>query len=182
MPKAILCATGGGEWYTYPAVARTFFGLVCCPLVSVSQSSSAYSVHLTRVGTHAWLKLSHVVCFLFTLDYSPFMSYFPPCLPFPDGHFETTFLTLTATSWTSPTTTSLPSHLTNLKSAKYVHSAPSDMASGHLADTPLTTGYEPKLVHDLKKKSISEDSDATPIDNQNLDNFSEFSRVTRCAD
>ena len=56
------------------------------------------------------------------------------------------------------------------------------MASGHLADTPLTTGYEPKLKYDLKKKSISEDSDATPIDDQNLDNFSEFSRVTRCAD
>ena len=34
------------------------------------------------------------------------MSYFPPCLLFPDGHFETTFLTPTATTSSLPTASS----------------------------------------------------------------------------
>ena len=60
----------------------------------------------------------------------------------------------------------------------------SNLESGCLANPTLTTGYEPnlKLKLNLKKKSVSEDSDATPIDDPNLNNFSEFSIVTRCAD
>ena len=56
----------------------------------------------------------------------------------------------------------------------------SNKESVHLADSTLTTGYEPKLKLNLKKKSIFEDSDATPIEDPNLDDFSDFSRVTRC--
>ena len=43
--------------------------------------------------------------------------------------------------------------------------------------------YEPnyKLKLNLMKKSVAEDS-ATPIDDPNLDNFSQFSSGTRCAD
>ena len=41
------------------------------------------------------------------------------------------------------------------------------------------TGYEPKPKLKLKKKSISQNSGATPINNPDLDNFSHSSRVTR---
>ena len=58
----------------------------------------------------------------------------------------------------------------------------SNLESGCLANPTLTTGDEPNLKLNLKKKSVSEGSDATPIDDPNLDNFSEFSIVTRCAD
>ena len=60
----------------------------------------------------------------------------------------------------------------------------SNLESGCLANATLTTGYDPKLKLklNLEKKSVSEDSDAMPIDDRNLDNFSEFSIVTRCAD
>ena len=34
----------------------------------------------------------------------------------------------------------------------------------------------------MKKKSVSDECDATPIDDPNLDNFPGFSIVTRCAD
>ena len=142
MSEAILCATGV---YTYLTVARTFFCSVSCPLVSVGQSSSAFSFSLytSHALTHTHGSSQHIVArCAFSLHLaSPFVSSFPPCLLFPDGNIETTFPTVTATaaSSTSPTTTLLPLHLTNLRSARYAHSAKSDMASGYLAESPLTT-------------------------------------------
>ena len=105
-----------------PAFARAFFWSSCCPDLPVSQSSSVCSLVQFFLCVHFPSTLSRAVCSLFAPD-SPFMSYFPPCLLFPDGHFETTFQTATATSLTSPTT-SPPSSSTNLKSARFAHSAP----------------------------------------------------------
>ena len=120
-----------------PAVASTFFWSSCCPYLPVSQCSSAYSlVQFFPVYTfHVWahtrssMSVARRVSSVSPLI-SPFMSYFPPCLLFPDGHFETTFLTATATT-SSPPTVSL---LANLQSARSAHSVTSNLESGYLAN------------------------------------------------
>ena len=71
--------------------------VLACPLVSLRPCTVWSSFFLC---VHFPSTLSRAVCSLFAPD-SPFMSYFPPCLLFRDGHFETTFLTATATSLTS---------------------------------------------------------------------------------
>ena len=168
-----------------PAFARAFFW--SCPLVSLRPCTVWYSfffVYTFHVSTHTHgssaSTSSRAVCSLFAPD-SPFMSFFPPCLLFPDGHFETTFLTATATSSTSPAT-SPPFELDKPQKREVRALRPEQPGVWPPARHHAHHRYEPRLKLNLKKKSISEDSDATPIDDQNLDNFSEFSRVTRCAD
>ena len=81
----------------------------------------------------------------------------PPSVPFPDGHFETTFPTLTSAP-------SLPNS----------HFRTSGGEFGYQADPTHSTGYEPKEFD----KITSADGDTTPINDPNYDNISDISKIT----
>ena len=95
------------------------------------------------------------------------LMFHPPSLLFPDGHFETTFPTLTST-------TPLPS-FTRPKSAGLAHFRTSAEEFGNLADPTHSTGCDPKELD----KITSADGDTTPINDPNYDNISDFSKITR---
>ena len=65
--------------------------------------------------------------------------------------------------------------LTCPESARDAHLSTSAVESGYLAKSVLDTGYEPKEFD----KTTSVNGDTTLIDDPDLDNISEFSRVTR---
>ena len=91
--------------------------------------------------------------------FSPTLMFHPPSLLFPDGHFETTFPTLTSTTF-------LPS-FTCPKNARQAHSLTSTEEFGYLAKSSPLSGYEPKKP------------DTTPIKDPDHDNTSDFSKSTR---
>ena len=91
----------------------------------------------------------------------------PPSLLFPDGHFETTFPTLTPAP-------SLP-NCSRPESAGLAHFRTSGGEFGHLADPTHSTSYEPKEFD----KITSADGDTTAINDPNYDNISDFSKFTR---
>ena len=70
--------------------------------------------------------------------------YFPPCLLFPDGHFETTFPTSTSTtprlSTTSPLSPARP------RIAVHAQSITGGEEFVFVADSAHSTGYEPKVM------------------------------------
>ena len=89
----------------------------------------------------------------------------PPSLLFPDGHFETTFPTLTSAP-------SLPNS-SRSESAGQAHFRTSGGEFGYQADPTHSTGYEPKEFD----KITSADGDTTPINDPNYDNISDISKI-----
>ena len=91
----------------------------------------------------------------------------PPSLLFPGGHFETTFPTLT-------TTTFLP-NCSRPESAGQAHFRTGGEEFAYPADPTHSTGQEPKVFD----KITSADGDTTPINDPNYGNISVFSKITR---
>ena len=83
---------------------------------------------------------------------------------FPHGHFDTSFLS-------APSVPSCSRH----ESVGQAHFRTSGEEFGHLADLMHSTSYEPKEFD----KITSADGDATPINDPNYDNISDFSKITR---
>ena len=100
-----------------------------------------------RHRVHAWLNVFAVRMSYLSISPSPFSWFQPPSLLFPDGHFETTFPTLTSAP-------SLP-NCSPSESAGLAHFRTSGRKFGYLADpthsTPLTF-YEPKTCIDVNSE------------------------------
>ena len=151
------------------SLARLFVQFFVCVV-----SSCSYTGHAL---THALCMAQGLrsVCFSLCFAYLQLMMYHSPCLLFPHGHFEHNF----PTPMTPPTATSLrpsTSSLTELypsrnRGARVLQTSGEEFV--FLADS---TGYEPKRqLH----KPFSEEGDATPVNDPNHDNLSDFSRLTR---
>ena len=95
------------------------------------------------------------------------LMFHPPSLLFPDGHFETTFPTLTSAP-------SLP-NCSRSESAGQAHFRTSGGEFGYLADPTHSTGYEPKEFDNV----TCADGDTTPINDPNYDTISGFSKNAR---
>ena len=116
-----------------------------------------------RQRAHAWLKVFASAPYL-SISPSPLSCSIRLLLLFPHGHFETTFLSAQ----------SLP-NCSRSESAGQAHFRTSGGEFGYLADATHFTGYEPKEFD----KISSADGDTTPINDQNYDNTSDFSKITR---
>ena len=107
---------------------------------------------------------AHVISLHLTLS---ILMFHPPSLLFPDGHFETTFPTLTSAP-------SLP-NCSRSESVDQAHFRTSGGEFGYLADPTHSTGYEPKDID----KITSADGDTTPINDPNYDDVFDFAKITR---
>ena len=115
------------------------------------------------------------MCFSLCFAYLQLMMYHSPCLLFPHGHFEHNF----PTPMTPPTATSLrpsTSSLTELYPSRNRGASVLQTSGEEFVFLADSTGYEPKRqLH----KPFSEEGDATPVNDPNHDNLSDFSRLTR---